>query len=289
MRDGTLPPALDGTVERVAALVERVEQAGEPPTQAEVLALLRDIDGIHRPGLRRLFRLIRRAGLEDEARADAHVRFLFELYDLDEGGERQRAEAVLELLRPEVEAHGGRLDVVEAAEESLKVRLSAAGVGAAHLAQVGERVEHLLLDALPGLERVEVAVESLAAAPQPAGFVPLSSVQLGGRRGVIWERALTVDEVLPGQVRAVELRGQSILIANVDGEFYAYRNVCPDSTLPLTDAQVTERTLICPWHGCRFDLRGGRRLRSTGPGLGVMPIRVHNDEIRLGRLELAAP
>jgi len=75
------------------------------------------------------------------------------------------------------------------------------------------------------------------------------------------------------------------LIANLAGELYAYRNACPGSPLPLDGSRVQGTVLQCPWHGCRFDLRGGKRLDGPGAGLGVMPIAVEGDDVRIGLLE----
>ena len=51
---------------------------------------------------------------------------------------------------------------------------------------------------------------------------------------------------------------------------------------------VEGEILICPWHGCRFDLRGGRRILGEGPGLAVVPIAVDGGEVRIGVLTRVA-
>ena len=50
-------------------------------------------------------------------------------------------------------------------------------------------------------------------------------------------------------------------------------------------ARIDQGTLVCPWHGCRFDLRGGRRVDSSGAGLGVVPIAVDSGRVRIGVYE----
>lgn len=84
----------------------------------------------------------------------------------------------------------------------------------------------------------------------------------------------TVDELLPGHRKIVEVVGRSIGIFNVNGEFFALRNRCPHQGGPLCEGKlgalveapapgeyVTSRAdemLRCPWHGWEFDIRTGQ-------------------------------
>ena len=76
-----------------------------------------------------------------------------------------------------------------------------------------------------------------------------------------------------GERRIVEVRGRSIGVFNVDGEYYALTNVCPHQRAPLCEGTVTGTTradgvddvewhrdgeiLVCPWHGWEFDVTTG--------------------------------
>jgi nitrite reductase/ring-hydroxylating ferredoxin subunit len=83
------------------------------------------------------------------------------------------------------------------------------------------------------------------------------------------------SELPPGTRRIVETGDRiSIGVFNVDGTFYALRNICPHRKAPLCKGQVTGRVtsdgpgdwqmhgpkdvLRCPWHGWEFDIRTGR-------------------------------
>jgi hypothetical protein len=70
-----------------------------PRCKSGAFELLQCIDTMHRAGLRSLNELLRRAGLQRTAVNDPEVRLLFDLYDPGEGGDRSRAEAVVESLR----------------------------------------------------------------------------------------------------------------------------------------------------------------------------------------------
>jgi 3-phenylpropionate/trans-cinnamate dioxygenase ferredoxin subunit len=86
----------------------------------------------------------------------------------------------------------------------------------------------------------------------------------------------TVADIPPGGRRLVDLEGRSIGVFNVDGTFYALRNVCPHQSAPLcrgnikglltaTDQKHLELSrpgeiIRCPWHGWEFDITNGRSI-----------------------------
>ncbi len=69
-----------------------------------------------------------------------------------------------------------------------------------------------------------------------------------------------VEEIAPGQKKTVEVDGVEVVIANVDGEFYAVEDVCTHDGGPLGDGELEGCQLICPRHGARFDVRTGKAL-----------------------------
>jgi 3-phenylpropionate/trans-cinnamate dioxygenase ferredoxin component len=81
-------------------------------------------------------------------------------------------------------------------------------------------------------------------------------------------------------MKAIDVEGRGILLANVDGEFLAVSNQCGDSPLPLQFSTLQGAELRCSWHGCRYDLRTGHRL--DGPErLTVFPVAVESGDVRL--------
>jgi nitrite reductase/ring-hydroxylating ferredoxin subunit len=91
-----------------------------------------------------------------------------------------------------------------------------------------------------------------------------------------------LDDIAPGELKAVDVDGLDILVANVDGEPYAFHNVCPvDGRSRLDGGRLTGSVLICPWHNCAYDARSGKRADDE-PGqqpLAVVPIAVSSDGV----------
>ena len=67
-----------------------------------------------------------------------------------------------------------------------------------------------------------------------------------------------VADLAPGQMRAVELDGRSVLVCNAEGAFYALENRCPHAAIPLATGRLRGSVLECPMHGGKLDVRDGR-------------------------------
>jgi nitrite reductase/ring-hydroxylating ferredoxin subunit len=81
-------------------------------------------------------------------------------------------------------------------------------------------------------------------------------------------------------MRAVEVEGRPILLANVGGELYALANRCGESPLPLEFGVLEGEILRCSWHGCRYDVRSGHRVDGGGGDrLVVYPVAERDGEI----------
>ncbi len=94
-----------------------------------------------------------------------------------------------------------------------------------------------------------------------------------------------VDDLPPGEMKAVDVDGESVLILNIDGEPYAFRNICPkdDRRLPLEGGRLTGNVLVCPWHNCGYDARSGKRAddEEDMPDLAVVPIALRDGQLQV--------
>jgi len=112
----------------------------------------------------------------------------------------------------------------------------------------------------------------------PAGGL----VQLGGLRPAhrpVYRRVLGGSDLKPGSMKAVEVDGLPLLLVNLGGDLLAVRNRCGESPLPLEFGTLEGAEIRCSWHGCRYDVRTGRRLDAEGEHLPVFPVSVQEDGI----------
>ncbi len=90
----------------------------------------------------------------------------------------------------------------------------------------------------------------------------------------------SVDQIENGKLKVFDVNGESIILINLNGEFYAYKNQCSHMELELTDAEIEGEILTCPWHGAQFDIRTGEvvRLPASEP-LEKYKIKVEDGKI----------
>lgn len=78
-----------------------------------------------------------------------------------------------------------------------------------------------------------------------------------------------VEELAPGEMRAVEVAGRRVLVANVGGVFYAIGAVCTHAGGYLDEGYAEGDTVVCPIHFARYSLRTGEV--SEGPAPAPVP------------------
>jgi nitrite reductase/ring-hydroxylating ferredoxin subunit len=115
---------------------------------------------------------------------------------------------------------------------------------------------------------------------------PEQLLQIEGLRRPVFEPAGSLKDLAPGDMRAVELDGESVLVLNVAGEPYAFRNACPAEPgreLRLEGGRLAGSVLICPWHNCAYDARSGKRVddQPDAPGLQAVPVALEFDLIQV--------
>ena len=275
-----LPPEFQHLLEWLGTGVERMEGIEDERTRNEVLALLEGIDVLHRQSLGRLLELVTNlggSGLVERVSQDPVVRTLLEMYDLPEADERTQVEDALESVYPYFRSHGGKLEVLGVEEGRVRVRLSGSCEGCPGTATTLKRVvEEALREGFPGFKELvaeQPPVEAQHAAPLQLGRKPL--------RRPRWVSVGPLEELEPGEMRALRPEGTSLLLVRLDGEVYACRNGCPPgSALALHLGRLEGSTLVCPWHGCRYDVRTGKRQDAEGK-LAVLPVAVQDGEIKV--------
>jgi nitrite reductase/ring-hydroxylating ferredoxin subunit len=81
---------------------------------------------------------------------------------------------------------------------------------------------------------------------------------------------LDEDELRDDELRRVEVDGVPVLLARSHaGEVCALANTCTHLGGPLAEGSREGDTVICPWHGSRFDIRTGAVVE--GPAVFVQP------------------
>ncbi len=81
-----------------------------------------------------------------------------------------------------------------------------------------------------------------------------------------WVKVADLAECPPGSLLDIEAGGETIVLANLDGDLYALQNRCSHQDLPLSDGELDGDQLECLYHGARFDV-------CTGKAMGLPAIK----------------
>ncbi len=71
-------------------------------------------------------------------------------------------------------------------------------------------------------------------------------------------------------MKAVQMMGQEVCLANVGGTYHAIGNLCTHVHGPLAQGALKDQIVTCPWHGSQFDIRTGEVKR--GPAMKPEPV-----------------
>lgn len=105
----------------------------------------------------------------------------------------------------------------------------------------------------------------------------------------------TKSEFSGNKLKIVQIGDKKIEIGiyYIDGEFYAWRNVCPHQGAPICQGNISgtrlssdvyeyiygcdQQILQCPWHGWEFNLKTGEHLVEGGSRAKLKGYRVEVD------------
>jgi nitrite reductase/ring-hydroxylating ferredoxin subunit len=91
-------------------------------------------------------------------------------------------------------------------------------------------------------------------------------------------------DLAPGKMKFVAVDRERVVLANIDGTFYALRDVCGHRNAPLSRGKLIGCLIECPLHFAQFDMRTGKLV--DGPvsaDIAVYEVRVESDIIYVKR------
>lgn len=97
--------------------------------------------------------------------------------------------------------------------------------------------------------------------------------------------ATSADDLVVEKMTCVELHGRRILIANVDGVFYATDDTCTHEDASLSNGSLKGGYVKCPLHGSRFDLRTGEAMEDPAED----PLRCYPVKVEQGKVLVKVP
>lgn len=100
------------------------------------------------------------------------------------------------------------------------------------------------------------------------------------------ERVAGTQDLRDGEMMTVLVGGKKVLLARVDGGFYATAARCPHWGGPLPEGTLHSPRLLCPWHKATYDVRNGDLLEPPSlDGIAAFRVRVEGDDVYVDRSE----
>lgn len=252
----------------------------DPAVGAATTDLLAHVDAVHRTALSHLMGAIQSMAGDafvNRLTGDPAIRLLLMSYDLLAVDRRTLAEEALDAVRGHLHAHGVDVELVEVLGGVITVRIHGVTPDDARYDGVVHDVDEALRAGLLGFQELDVRDGKGARPVADSTFLPASSLQRAFRP--VYRDVFRAEELRPGTMRGVIVDGAAVLVVRVDEEYFAVRNACGDSPLPLDYSSLAGTELTCSWHSCRYDVRTGHRLDRPDAGreeqLSVLPVRVN--------------
>jgi len=120
--------------------------------------------------------------------------------------------------------------------------------------------------------------ESPTEAEGTVGFVPVDQVVLmTPKKKKDWLELGNYKELENQKLYAKNYERVNFLVSRVGSEVFAVQNQCDGSVLPIDKGTIQDHFLICPWHGCKYDLKTGESVNSGERKLDTYQVEIEED------------
>jgi nitrite reductase/ring-hydroxylating ferredoxin subunit len=87
-------------------------------------------------------------------------------------------------------------------------------------------------------------------------------------------------ELAPGQMKWVAVNGERLVLANVEGTYYAISDVCGHRNAPLSRGKLDGYLIECPLHFAQFDVRTGELVNGpVSTAVAIYQVRLDGETV----------
>lgn len=94
-----------------------------------------------------------------------------------------------------------------------------------------------------------------------------------------------VEDIPPGERLWYDFEEETVVIFNVEGQFYCIADVCTHDGGPLEEGELEGHEVECPRHGAHFDIRTGEALSFPA----VTPVPSYQVKVEDGYIYVESP
>jgi nitrite reductase (NADH) small subunit len=90
-----------------------------------------------------------------------------------------------------------------------------------------------------------------------------------------------VEDLPPGGSKTVEVANRLVAVFQHKGSYFAIDDVCPHMGASLSEGDVEDGIVTCPWHGWRFRLADGVWADNPRLKIGCYAVRCDNGVVQV--------
>ena len=93
-------------------------------------------------------------------------------------------------------------------------------------------------------------------------------------------RLANIDDIPEGEGREYRVGNHYVAVFQYEGRFYALEDICPHAGAPLYSGDLRDGTVMCMWHGWRFNLHDGICINHPRAcDVTTFPVRVQGQDL----------
>jgi nitrite reductase/ring-hydroxylating ferredoxin subunit len=96
-----------------------------------------------------------------------------------------------------------------------------------------------------------------------------------------FHRAAKIDEVAEGAAKGCIVNGWPVMLAKSEGKLFATIDRCTHAAYELSTGRIRRGAVMCPLHGARFELAGGRCVGGAYKPLMTFETRIDGEWIEV--------
>ncbi|MGH8905321.1 MAG: NifU family protein [Egibacteraceae bacterium] len=272
--------------DRVETLLGELRTVAEPAVQRKAEEVVRILMEFYGAGLERMIELCADERITSLAAAfseDPLVASLLSLHGLHPIPVEVRIQDALDKVRPYLGSHAGGVEFLGVdADGVVRLRLQGSCDGCpSSTVTVKLAIERAIEEAAPEISRVDV--EGVTAPAKTGGLVQIQPLRsTADPEPTRWTHIGTLDTILPGEMAALDVSGNSILLLRTADSFFAYRNACASCGAALDGGSLNGTVVRCPTCGAAFDVRAaGRGVDDQGLYLDPIPLLADEHSVRI--------
>ena len=266
--------ALQELLQMLDERIRALEQLPDEEIRDQVFTMLQLIDRVHRGGIQKIAERLKDTELWNGLIDDPAVAVLMDLYGAIELDEVTQVEQTLDMVRPYIESHGGKLELLGVDNGEVQVRMSGSCENCSGTsATIKHGIEAALEEGFADFKSLHV--EDSTTEKSPDNLVQLNV------NAPVFRDLIPLSELSDSQPTVIECDGRTVVLIRWENEISCLDADCVSCGGSFARGVVRGNILLCDRSNCAFDLRNGRQLDGGTGAVRVYPISIRNGNVAL--------